>query len=158
MKRKLILSLLVVLCSAILIAGCASSPSSSTPAPTQNSATGPAATLTAQYTGTAPVTTETTTGYTYVPTSSDFRVLDNRGGILVHYVSTSYGLKGIDVTLNRADGVVTTKSGYNIFEGSTTGSDHLIVKVTMDDGKTYTVIDNDIKPGQQIKDGRTIDL
>ncbi|MGB7993511.1 hypothetical protein [Methanoregula sp.] len=151
MKPKFIIVLLILLCSAILIAGCTSSQSPPTPAQTQ-------------YVETAPVTNETTTGASVVPTADDFIVDDSDGQIQVRTVGSGADsqMKEVDVTLNRADGVVQTVSSNDsnqaanfngIIQGTTSGTDHIIVKVIMDDGDTYTVIDNDIKYGEEINDG-----
>ena len=151
MKPKFIIVLLILLCSAILIAGCTSSQSPPTPAQTQ-------------YVETAPVTNETTTGASVVPTADDFIVDDSSGQIQVRTVGSGADsqMKEVDVTLNRADGVVQTVSSNDsnqaanfngIIQGTTSGTDHIIVKVIMDDGDTYTVIDNDIKYGEEINDG-----
>jgi hypothetical protein len=151
MKPKFIIVLLILLCSAILIAGCTSSQSPPTPAPTP-------------YVETAPVTNETTTGASVVPTADDFIVDDSSGQIQVRTVGSGADsqMKEVDVTLNRADGVVQTVSSNDsnqaanfngIIQGTTSGTDHIIVKVIMDDGDTYTVIDNDIKYGEEINDG-----
>jgi len=151
MKPKFIIVLLILLCSAILIAGCTSSQSSPTPAQTQ-------------YVETAPLTKETTTGASVVPTADDFIVDDSSGQIQVRTVGSGADsqMKEVDVTLNRADGVVQTVSSNDsnqaanfngIIQGTTSGTDHIIVKVIMDDGDTYTVIDNDIKYGEEINDG-----
>lgn len=151
MKPKFIIVLLILLCSAILIAGCTSSQSPPTPAQTQ-------------YVETAPVTNETTTGASVVPAADDFIVDDSDGQIQVCTVGSGADsqMKEVDVTLNRADGVVQTVSSNDsnqaanfngIIQGTTSGTDHIIVKVIMDDGDTYTVIDNDIKYGEEINDG-----
>jgi len=151
MKPKFIIVLLILLCSAILIAGCTSSQSPPTPPQTQ-------------YVETAPVTNETTTGASVVPTADDFIVDDSSGQIQVRTVGSGADsqMKEVDVTLNRADGVVQTVSSNDsnqaanfngIIQGTTSGTDHIIVKVIMDDGDTYTVIDNDIKYGEEINDG-----
>lgn len=151
MKPKFIIVLLILLCSAILIAGCTSSQSPPTPAQTQ-------------YVETAPVTNETTIGASVVPTADDFIVDDSSGQIQVRTVGSGADsqMKEVDVTLNRADGVVQTVSSNDsnqaanfngIIQGTTSGTDHIIVKVIMDDGNTYTVIDNDIKYGEEINDG-----
>jgi len=151
MKPKFIIVLLILLCSAILIAGCTSSQSPPPPAQTQ-------------YVETAPVTNETTTGASVVPTADDFIVDDSSGQIQVRTVGSGADsqMKEVDVTLNRADGVVQTVSSNDsnqaanfngIIQGTTSGTDHIIVKVIMDDGDTYTVIDNDIKYGEEINDG-----
>ncbi len=99
-----------------------------------------------------------------VPTADDFIVDDSDGQIQVRTVGSGADsqMKEVDVTLNRADGVVQTVSSNDsnqaanfngIIQGTTSGTDHIIVKVIMDDGDTYTVIDNDIKYGEEINDG-----
>ena len=144
MQLKAILSVLLLLCIAIIVAGCAGTQSPAAPAPAQNTVSAPAATG--------------TTGASLVPSPTDSMVAsrvvnvnvekDYLGNVIVTFQGGN-GLghvKSIDVTLNRADGIVKTASlGIHVddtvtLEG-TKDTDRVMVSVSMDDGKTYKIVD-----------------
>jgi hypothetical protein len=144
MQQKAILSVLFLLCIAIIITGCTGTQSPATPVPTQNIASPPAETV--------------TTGGSLVPSPTDSIVASRLVNVNVekdylgNVIATFQGgsglihVKSIDVTLNRADGLVKTASLGTSVDDSVTlegtkDTDRVMVFVSMDDGKTYKIID-----------------
>jgi hypothetical protein len=144
MQLKTILSVLVLLCIAIIVAGCAGTQSPATPAPTQNTASTPAVT--------------STTGASLVPSPTDSMVAsrlvnvnvekDYLGNVIYTFQGGSglIHVNSISVTLNRADGQVKTASlGTHVDDSvtleGTKDTDRVLVYVSMDDGKTYKIVD-----------------
>jgi len=140
------LSFLILLGIAMIVAGCAGTQSPSTPAPTQNAAS------------TAAPAASMTTGASLVPSPTDSMVAsrqvnvnvekDYLGNVIVTYQGGN-GLghvKSLDVTMNRADGIVKTASlGIHADDAvtleGTKDSDRVMVYAAMDDGKTYKIVD-----------------
>ena len=146
MQQKAALSVLLILCIAILAAGCAGTQSPATPAPTQTTASAPAPSSTVA------------TGAGLVPSPTDSMIASRQVNVNVekdylgNVIITFQGgnglghVRSIDVTLNRADGVVKTASlGIHADDSvtleGTKDTDRVIVTVFMDDGKSYKIID-----------------
>jgi hypothetical protein len=149
MHVKTALSLVILLCTVLAIAGCTSAPGV-TPA-TQ----APAATA-APSSGAPAVATQA--GASLVPSPTDVVVAsrtltlnvekDYLGNVVVTFQGGNGNghVKSFDVTVNRADGQVSTgKLGVNIGDvvtlTGTKDADRVIVVANMDDGKAYKVID-----------------
>lgn len=144
MQLKSTLPVLVLLCMLLLIAGCTG---------TQNATATPTQTPAAAAQVTAVPTTSS-----LVPSPTDQMLLsqminvnvekDYLGNVIVTFQGGSglIHVKKIDVTLNRADGQVKTGSlGVQVddtvtLEG-TKDTDRVMVYATMDDGKTYKIVD-----------------
>jgi hypothetical protein len=144
MQLKAIMSVLLLLSIAIIVAGCAGTQSPATPAPTQNTVSAPAATV--------------TTGASLVPSPTDSMVASRLVnvnvekdylGMVTFTFQGGSGLihvRSIEVTLNRADGIVKTATlGTHVDDAvtleGTKDTDRVMVSVSMDDGKTYKIID-----------------
>jgi hypothetical protein len=145
MQLKAMLSVLLLLGIAIIVAGCAGTQSPATPAPTQN----PVSTVAA---------TATTTGSSLVPSPTDTMVAsrlvtvnvekDYLGNVIFTFQGGSglIHVNSLSVTLNRADGVVKTASlGTHVDDAvtleGTKDTDRVMVYASMDDGKTYKIVD-----------------
>jgi len=147
-----VLTLVVFLGIMLAIAGCASTPAPA-PAATQAPASG-----TAPSSG-APAVTSSGGGLVPSPTDAipSSRTLnlniekDYLGNVVVTFQGGAGNghVKKFDVTVNRADGQVETGSvGINIGDTVTIpgdkDTDRVIVTASMDDGKTYKVVDKTI--------------
>jgi hypothetical protein len=145
MQLKAILSVVSLLCIAIIIGGCTGTQNpAGTPAPTQSLSSTPAVAV--------------TSGASLVPSPTDAMVAsrlvnvnvekDYLGQVIVTFQGGSglIHVKKIDVTLNRADGQVKTATLGNRVDDAVTlegtkDTDRVLVYVTMDDGKTYKIVD-----------------
>jgi hypothetical protein len=151
MHAKTALSLVILLCTVLAIAGCTGAPGAA-PAATQ----APAATA-APSSG-APAAVATPAGGSLEPSPTDVVVAsrtltlnvekDYLGNVVVTFQGGNGNghVKSFDVTVNRADGQVSTgKLGVNIGDvvtlTGTKDADRVIVVANMDDGKAYKVID-----------------
>jgi hypothetical protein len=150
MHLKTAFSLVILLCTVLAIAGCTSAPSL-TPA-TQ------APVATAAPSSGSPASTVASSGGNLVPSPTDVVVAsrtltlnvekDYLGNVVVTFQGGNGNghVKSFDVTVNRADGQVSTgKLGVNIGDvvtlPATKDTDRVIVVANMDDGKAYKVID-----------------
>lgn len=150
MNAKITLSLAVLLCTILALAGCTGTPNlppAATPTPVVTVA--PSSGVS---TPTAP------SGGSLVPSPTD-AVLASRavnlnvekdylGKVIVTYQGGSGNghVKSFDVTVNRADGQVTTGElgadiGDVVTVQGTKDTDRVIIVANMDDGKSYKIID-----------------
>ncbi|MFA4861551.1 hypothetical protein [Methanoregula sp.] len=147
---KQILLILVVILACILVCGCTSNPAnvpSPAPATQQTPAALPPPTALPHPATPGPV--QTVPDYESVSVTVNRNVVSTDPTLTVTY----NGGKGLgmttrmDVTVIRSDGVVETASredpvmGTSITLMGTTGSDRVIVSVTMTSGSQYTIID-----------------
>jgi len=144
MQLRSVLSVLVLLCLIIITGGCTGA---------QTAPAAPTQTQTA-----APEVSAVQTTSSLVPSPTDEMIQsrminvnvekDYLGNVIVTFQGGSglIHVKKIDVTLNRADAQVKTGSlGIHVddtltLEG-TKDTDRIIVYATMDDGKTYKIVD-----------------
>ena len=155
MKVKAVFSLVLLLSIIVAFAGCTGTQSPAAPAAQPSGAV-----------GVAPASPPATSGASIVPSPTD-NVVDARKvnvnvekdylGNVIYTFQGGAGLghvRKIDITLNRADGTIKTGTlGITIDSAATLegtkNTDRAIVDVTLDDGKTYKMVDMQV-PFKQI--------
>jgi hypothetical protein len=148
MNARAVLSIVILFCAVLAIAGCTSTPTvapAATQAPVASAA--PPGTVVAA-----------SSGASLVPSPTDVVIAsralnlniekDYLGNVIVTFQGGSGNghVKSFDVTVNRADGQVSNGNlGVNIGDvlklAGTKDTDRVIVVASMDDGKTYKVRD-----------------
>lgn len=144
MQSRIILSLVLLICAGLAIAGCTGM-QSNTASPATGSGTGSAGT--SSNSGTLAVSpTDTLPDYDAV--TVDVGEKDYLGNIPVIFQGGmgQIHVKKIDVTLYRSDGQVRTatigiKKGDQVELEGTKQTDRVVVVVSMDTGKSYTIND-----------------
>jgi hypothetical protein len=146
MNHRTLTVLVALLCGIIALAGCTGAQPPAAPAATaaQPAAAGTPAAPAGASLVPGPVDSPGTARTVTVDIAKDYLGMVHatfQGGPGLSHV------KKIDVTLNRADGQVKTASvgilvGDNAELEGTKQTDRVIVQVTLDDGKTYTIFDD----------------
>ena len=149
MKASMVLVLIVLVCSAVVLAGCTGSqtPSSAGSSGSSSSPSAPSATLTTGPTDVMPAAMAVTVSVGQKNDQGKIIVTFNGGAGLVN-------VNGATVTLTRADGSTETKSlgfeagdqvtmdGTSRTPGTLTGAaDRVQVSVSMNNGQTYNIMD-----------------
>ena len=146
MQIKTIISITGLLCVLLAIAGCTGTQNS----PVVTQGTVPAATQTASPTSAGPDLVPSPTDSIIDAYKLDFNVeKDYLGNVIVTFQG-GRGLQQvnkIDVTLNRADGLVKTADvGINMGDSvtleGTKNTDRVMIYVTMKDGRRYKIVDS----------------
>ena len=145
MQYRITLSVIFLICAALAIAGCTGT--QNTPAvPAAGSGTGSTSTPVSSGGNLAVSPTDTVPDYNMVKV--DVSEKDYLGTIPVIFQGGmgQIHVKRIDVTLYRSDGLVKTAT-INVNKGDlvelegTKQTDRVVVKVSMDNGQTYTIND-----------------